>query len=325
MRLFIKYLCCFLILLITDACKKDFITKDIKNETVNIVAPADSLKTINNNITFWWDEVEGAEKYNLQIVKPNFNSIQQLITDTNVSGTKFVYTLTPGTYQWRIKAYNNAGSTAYITRTLIIDTTSNLTYLNVASLSPANNYLTGNKTIAFSWSPLTAATYYEIEVKDQSGGIVLNTNNITATTYTYTFNTTTDVVYTWRVKGHNAFTFTQFNTARTFTIDVTAPPASILTYPLYGATISALNDSLKWTRTSIDTKSDSLVISLDSNFTSYVSRAKVYGTKYKISAFNPPLSYPSPAGNNYYWCRIISIDSVRNMSTSSAKYKFKLN
>ena len=75
------------------ACTKDFIQKDIKNDIVNIIAPVDNMNTPNNTITFWWDELEGAEKYNLQIVKPSFDSITQLIVDTNVIINKFVKVL----------------------------------------------------------------------------------------------------------------------------------------------------------------------------------------------------------------------------------------
>lgn len=325
MKVFFKYLALLILLLLVGACTKDFITKDIKNETINIIAPSDNLVTPNNTITFWWDEVDDAEKYNLQIVKPDFNAIQQLIVDTNVTGTKFIHTLTPGTYQWRIKATNNAGSTAYYTRTLIIDTTSNLANVTVASLLPSNNYLTGNKTIAFSWGALSAASYYELEVKDASNNIIMNPSNISTTTYTYTFTNTVDVIYSWRVKAHNSFSFSSYNTARTFTIDITAPTPSSPTYPLYGTTVLASSDSLKWTRANTDTQSDSIIVSLDSNFTTYLTRAKVYGTKLKISNLNPQLTSPSPGGNNYYWWRIISIDSVKNISTPSNKYKFKLN
>lgn len=320
-----KYSVTFLlIMLLAVACKKDFITKDIKNETVNIIAPADNLVTPNNTITFWWDEVDGAEYYNLQIVKPNFNAIQQLIVDTNVAGTKFIQTFTPGTYQWRIKAINNAGSTAFFTRTLIIDTTSNLANVTVASLSPNNNYLTGNKSFTFSWSALNAASYYQLEVKDVAGNIIINPSNISTTSYTHTFTNSTDVVYTWRIKAYNSFSNSSYNTARTFTIDVTAPSPSSPINPLYGTSVSAVNDTLKWTRANSDTQSDSIVVSLDSNFTTYLTRAKVYDTKLKISSLSPQLSYPSPGGNNYYWWRIISIDSVRNISSPSNRYKFKL-
>jgi hypothetical protein len=326
MKLFLKYLFSLLIIAFVAACTKDFITKNITKETVNIIAPADNLTTSNNTITFWWDEIDGAEKYNLQIVKPSFSAIQQLVVDTNITGTKFNHTFTPGTYQWRIRATNNAGSTAYITRTIVIDTTSNLANVSVASLLPNTNYLTGSKTINFSWSALNAADYYEILVKDAAGSIIVNTNSITATSYSYAFTNTSDVVYNWSVKAFNSSGFSQYNTARTFTIDITAPPVSSVLFPAYGAVnVSGINDSLKWTRASTDTKSDSIVISLDSNFTSYLTRAKVYGTKLKISSLSPPLTAPSPSGNNYYWWRIISIDSVRNMSAASNRYKFKLN
>ena len=84
-----------IILVMMMGCTKDFIVKDIKTVTLKINSPSDTLKTQSNLITFWWDEVDGAEKYNLQIVKPNFNSILQLIVDTNVTINKFNHTFAP--------------------------------------------------------------------------------------------------------------------------------------------------------------------------------------------------------------------------------------
>ena len=315
-----------IILVMMMGCTKDFIVKDIKTVTLKINSPSDTLKTQSNLITFWWDEVDGAEKYNLQIVKPNFNSILQLIVDTNVTINKFNHTFAPGTYQWRIKAFNSAGSTAYITRTFTVDSTSNLGLLTVNSLLPNTNYLTNNKAITFTWSSLYSATYYELEVKNNIGGaIIINPTNISGTSYTYTFTNTTDAYYSWRVKAYNSSTFSQYNTANTFTIDVTAPNASSITYPLYGNTVNSSTDSLKWTRgASIDTKSDSIIISLDSTFTTFIRSFKTYQTKFKVSNISPLLPSPSPTGNNYYWWRIISMDSVKNTSIPSPKYKFKL-
>ena len=324
---YFKSILSLLLIALFSNCSKDFIVTDIKNKTVAINAPADNLTTPNNAITFWWDELNGAETYNLQIVKPDFNTIQQLLVDTTITGSKFNYTFSPGTYQWRVKAINAGGSTNYLTRSLVIDTTSDLSKVSVGSLFPNTNYLTGNRLITFSWNALDAATYYELEVKNNSNLIVINPTNILGTSYTYSFTNTTDANYSWRVRAHNSVpTSSAYNASRTFTIDVTAPNASSITYPFYGAiSINSATDSLKWTRSiSTGAKSDSIVISLDSTFSNYINTFKTYQIRYKIADINPTLTAPSPAGNNYYWWRIYSIDSVKNISAPSPKFKFKL-
>lgn len=304
------------------ACTKDFIVKDIANETVNIIAPANNLATPNNSVTFWWDELEGAEKYNLQIVKPSFNSVIQLITDTMVTSNKFTKILTPGTYQWRIKALNGGGGTVYTTRTLIIDTTSNLSFITLNPVAPIG-LLTGSKVVTFSWTPHPSADFYAINILNNSGASVFTQNNITSSSFTHTFTTTTDLKYSWQVKAQNAFSFSQYNTASTFTVDVTAPVSAQITYPIInGAIISGTLDSLMWTRDPSAT-CDSVIISLDSNFAvspNYVART--YRNKLKLNSAGLAASQ---SGNNYYWLRVISIDSVRNISSPNSKFKFKTN
>ena len=320
----------FSIALIAISCTKDFVVKDIKNASITINAPADNLNTPTNAITFWWEELDGAENYNLQIVKPNFGAVQQLLVDTNITGNKFYYTFSPGTYQWRIKAMNAGGSTVYFTRNIIIDTTSNLSYLTVSVNYPNSGYLTGIKTVQFNWNALNAATYYEIEVKDSQGGVVTNVSNIYSTSFTHTFTNVSDAYYTWRVKAHNSQTTSNYNTANTFTIDVTAPTPSSIIFPSIGAlNVNGINDSLKWSRVGgnslLSTKYDSLVIGTDSTFASYLVAQRVNGTSLKISNIMPPLTAPSPAGNNYYWWRIFSVDSAKNVSAPGPKRNFKLN
>jgi hypothetical protein len=304
------------------ACTKEFIVKDIKNKTVTIIAPSDNLTTPNNSVTFWWEELEGAEKYNLQIVKPSFSSVIQLITDTTVTSNKFTKVLTPGAYQWRIKAINAGGSTVYTTRTLIIDTTSNLSFITLNPVTPIG-LLTASKVVTFSWTPHPAANYYELNILNSSGASVFTENNINTSSFTHTFTTTTDLKYSWQVKAHNSFSFSQYNTASTFTVDVTAPVSAQITHPsVNGATISGTLDSLMWTRDPSAT-CDSVVISLDSNFAvSPNYAARTYRNKLKLNSIG--LS-ASQSGNNYYWLRVISIDSVRNFSSPNSKFKFKTN
>ena len=311
------------------ACTKDFIQRDIKNDTVSIIAPADNLNTPSNSVTFWWEELEGAETYNLQIVKPSFDSLIQLLVDTTLTGDKFTYSFTPGKYQWRIKATNGGGSTAYVTRNLYIDTTSNLNLLTVSLVTPAANAVTSNNSVILSWNTLSAATYYQLTITN-GAGLVTIIPNLTVTNYNYTSSTAvgTEEKIQWKVKAFNSFSQTINDQVRSFRIDHKVPSASILTYPGLGATVKD-SSSFRWTYGSVKTDIvlDSLYISTDSVFSSTtqlpVSRT---GNINNFFAMNPTLSSPTNTliASPYYWWKIKSVDSVGNVSPASSIYKFKL-
>lgn len=298
------------------ACTKDFVVKDIKNDTVVVLSPVNNFSTPNNAITFWWEELDGAEKYKLQIVKPSFNSIQQLIVDTNITGDKFSYSLLPGTYQWRIKGVNNGGSSQFTTFNLTIDTTSNLTNQLVIPISPVNNYLTGSKSLSFSWNTLASAANYQVQILNSTNTVIKDT---TTSNTGFVTSLTSGGTYSWKVRALNAFSISQYNSPLSFTIDITAPTVSIINYPNHASIIKDTTE-LKWTRSSSDTKYDSIYISIDSSFTSIISTAKSYSPKIKINTLSPSL----PVSSSYYWWRVKSVDSVGNRSGFSNQLKFKL-
>ena len=298
------------------ACTKDFVVKDIKNDTVTVLSPANNFSTPNNAITFWWEELDGAEKYKLQIVKPNFNAVQQLIVDTNITGDKFTYSLLPGTYQWRIKGVNNGGSSQFSVFNLTIDTTSNLSSQVVVAISPVNNYLTGNKTVSFAWNTLAFATNYQVQILNSSNAIIKDT---TTSNTGFATSFVSGGAYSWKVRALNAFSISQYNSPNTFSIDVTSPALSVITSPNHTSFVKDTTD-LNWTRGSVDTKYDSIYVSIDSLFTSVITTAKSYNTKIKINTFNPPL----PVSSSYYWWRVKAVDSVGNRSGFSNQLKFKL-
>jgi len=119
----VKVLITFVVLLFIGC--DDIFEADLSGEVVVIIAPKDELQTEIQSNTFWWDTVEGAEGYNLQIVSPSFDDILRLELDTSIAINQFLYTLEPGDYQWRVCAFNYTSETAYLMHTLtIIDTTS---------------------------------------------------------------------------------------------------------------------------------------------------------------------------------------------------------
>lgn len=313
------------------SCTGDVFVKNIKNKTVSVISPVDGLTTPSNNVLFWWNEVDGAEKYNLQIVKPDFGSVSQLLLDTNVSGTKFSYILTPGNYQWRIKAVNAGGSTAYTTRSLKVDTTSNLNYLQVHPTAPASYLVTKSKTISFSWDALGAATSYNLKVMSgsASGAVVLDINTAN-TNYTQTFSSTG--VYFWKINASNAFSNSPYNAPLSFRIDQTAPAAPLLNRPLH---LSIVGDTafFRWSYSAstlnADISYDSLFVGLpnDSLFTAPLLAKVARPSTGSVSAYamSPFLSFPSPGmTSNYYFWKVKSVDSVGNVSPSSQVYKVRL-
>jgi len=307
-----------LVVLFFTLCKKDFIVENIEDKTITVNAPTNNLITTNNKITFWWEELDGAEKYNIQVVKPSFANIAEIISDTNITSTKFNLTLQPGIYQWRIKAVNSGGNTAFQTFNLKVDTTSNLSSLTVSTIDPPANWLTGNKRVSFSWNSLNAADSYQIVLLNSTNGIIKDT--VTAlTTYTYTFPS--QGAYSWKIRALNDFSISQYNAALSFTIDQTAPSAPILISPSHGAIVTP-TINLLWNRIGApDAKYDSIYVATDSAFTNIVSYTKSYAQTIAINAIN---NSPPATGNTYWW-RLRSVDSVGNRSVLSNQLKFKLN
>lgn len=306
------------------SCQKDFIVKDIKNDLVNIISPGDHDTTANNSIIFWWDELDGAESYNLQIVEPNFGSVQQLIVDTNITSNKFSHIFTPGTYQWRIKATNAGGSTAYITRTLVIDTTSNLNFVSVGLTYPLNKSVTANNSVAFSWNSLQSADYYELKITNISSGSYTTVPNIQGTSYAYSFTTLSgaEEKFSWQVRAFNSFSQTQNNTPYTFKIDHKVPfLPSILSPNTYSAVIGDTT-YLKWSRNSASTDiaSDNISISSDSTFSSVLNSAVLTATTpVRINSIYTYSGTPLAV-----WWRVNSIDSAGNQSSSAISKRFYL-
>ncbi|MCA6437944.1 MAG: hypothetical protein IM600_14565 [Bacteroidetes bacterium] len=307
------------------SCTKDLVVKDIKNKSIAINAPSDNFNTTGNSITFWWEPLEGAEKYNLQIVKPNFNSITQLVLDTEIVSNKFNKTLLPGVYQWRIKAINGGGSTAFQTFSFKIDTTSNLTNQIVSTIAPSTGFLTGNSKIAFSWNSLNSALQYQLVLLNASNGIIKDTTT-SNTTYTYTFPA--QGAFSWKLRALNNTSISQYNASQTFTIDLTPPAPSTPTaptafFPAHGFTSATPTTVLGWIRTGApDARYDSIIVAVDSTFLNVISSTRTYQLNTTIGALNNSSAIIS--NSNYYFWRIISVDSVRNKSVPSPFRKFKM-
>lgn len=306
----------FVLVILTYSCK-DVFEEDLTKKTITINSPQNALQTTNVTQTFWWEPVEGAIKYNLQIVSPTFLNLQKLILDTNITKCKFEYTLTPGLYEWRVKAFNSSSSTSYMLYSLQVDSTANLSNQQVVLIAPAGFYATNQSGLIFSWYPLYNAEDYRFELRsiNWDGNLVINP---IITTYDTLHLTLAEGTYAWGVQAHNSTSNSPFY-SRIITVDLTNPNIPLLSYPAVNATIndSTLTASIinfGWTR-GANTGSaihDSLYISNDSLFSSIFDSAVLTDTTYSKSFTNAGI---------YFW-KVKSFDSAGNKSSYSVTRKF---
>lgn len=97
--------------------------EDLSEEIVYVNMPIDGTVSQNQSQLFWWEMVDGAIGYNLQIVEGTFSDPLFLVVDTNATGDKFLFDLLPGEYEWRINGWNNYSETGYFYNLLTITDT----------------------------------------------------------------------------------------------------------------------------------------------------------------------------------------------------------
>lgn len=306
------------VILLLNSCS--LITEpDISGSEVYLIAPYDCLRTTTATHTFWWDYVSDAEKYNLIIVSPSWDSVISLVVDTNVSGNKFYYTLNPGDYDWAVSAYNYSSATDYSINHLTIDTTSSL-YNQVVVLNlPVNNTSTNDESVLFSWYKISSADSYIFDIRytDWQGSSVFPSKNTSYDTVKYQIEE--EGVYAWGVQARNDFSNTLFTT-RTLIIDRTPPGQSSFVQPAYsGDTIQGDNKVLSWTRPgeSLSTVSDSLFIATDSLFTPSKIKDIVVTDQTEFSM--------SDYSSGFYFCKLRSFDAAGNMANISEPVKFYID
>ncbi|MFH6986044.1 hypothetical protein [Marinoscillum luteum] len=94
---------------------------DISGSIVKLSAPGDSLVTSMHDLTFWWEELAGAETYDFILVSPSFEHIELLVNEQELVNNKLQLNLDSGSYQWGVRAKNEAYVTPLSIRNLYIN------------------------------------------------------------------------------------------------------------------------------------------------------------------------------------------------------------
>lgn len=137
----------------------EFISPNITQNTITVIAPTDSLFTNRSELSFWWEQDSEVESYGFQMVTPDFTAPLVLL-DTLISDDILTLYLEEELYTWRVQGINEGSETSAVTRVLVIDQSPPLIPVN---LSP-DTLTTGSQAI-LTWdsrdSPLgaTGLTY----------------------------------------------------------------------------------------------------------------------------------------------------------------------
>jgi len=91
----------------------EVLEKSLKDKKVVLLAPVNNLTTTTTTHNLYWEQIDGATSYQVQIVSPRFDSIVTLVADTFVENVKFNIELKKGVYQWRVMASNNSTVSSY--------------------------------------------------------------------------------------------------------------------------------------------------------------------------------------------------------------------
>ncbi len=211
------------------SCEEVFID-DLSNETVVLLAPSDQDTSQSSAVTFWWEPMEDAEYFRVQVVSPSFASANQLVFDSLVTSNTLRFALDSGVYQWRVRGINVASETPFSSaHTITVKRNDDLALESVILLSPGNNITTDDTTQTFLWDPVTGADQYLIQISRTSSFTTPDesqTVNSPSTSFDYIFTPeTSGVRYYWRVRAINSVNTTQTPfSVREIVIDTSATP-----------------------------------------------------------------------------------------------------
>lgn len=289
-----------------------FFEEDISRETIKILSPVAGTETEIATQTFWWEKMEGAAGYHLQIVTPSFDSMEMLILDTLISSDKFMTVLYPSYYEWRVRAENSAWQSQWATNTLKIYATGDLTRQKINLQEPG--VITNRKTNRFKWDGLYNAEHYSIVAfKDHWDGLlVIGYTNVDSSFFESELE---DGMYIWGVKAVNATSETLYS-QKSLLVDTTPPAVPVLLTPSDKVTVANLKVSFSWN--SSDKTSglahDTLKVFSDKALTKIV---KSMVTESKNSEIN------FTERMVYYWT-VCSVDKAGNRKETPNPFSFTI-
>ncbi len=92
-----------------------------ENRSMEILSPTNGTTVTSGDVVFIWEPLRDAESYEIQVVTPTFDGITSIISDQEVASDRVTINLSPGSYQWSLRAVNGNRKTPAIIRSLTVE------------------------------------------------------------------------------------------------------------------------------------------------------------------------------------------------------------
>jgi hypothetical protein len=292
------------------SCEEILFVDDISKKEINLIAPANNTVLFSTGVSLSWDNVENAERYRLQIAKPNFTSPIQIVVDTLITKKTFTQQLNIGKYEWRVKAINSGYETEYKTHAFEILNNDDFQNNTVILLTPSNNLITKVAIQKLSWQTIIGATEYQLQIFDNNDAIIKE-EKTSLINFDYTFP---EGSYSWKVRASNGTKETLYTT-RSILIDTKAPNTPVLSSPADKSSTTTTDINFQYNRVPIagSPEIDSIYVYTESALSNLKFKEQVKNTYTKTLT-----------SGSYYWY-VKSYDKAGNTSNKSTVFSFTIN
>lgn len=270
-----------------------------------LLSPAEG-DTVGGNPVFSWSPVAGAVKYRVQIAATSgFESPIYTVDTASVNATP-VNALPTGALYWRVAPTDGSTGVGVYTVGSFTRVWADAPVL----LAPADGATLTypDDPLLFTWSPLTGAQKYNVQIDDDVNFInPLTSTTTNNTSYTLADPQTSDQTFYWRIQGVSGSVNSPWSEPRSYHVEWPSTP--ILLSPSPGQSITDV--VLKWSPVA-GAATYQLQVSSNEDFTNNMA----FDVVTRSTSYSPPQTLDNAS---YYWrVRARDAKAVPNLGGWSA-------
>ena len=212
----------------------------------SLVSPRNGQTGVSISPILEWVNIPNATSYNLIITTDPNDPRATILYGNDITTNRYTVSnllRNDQTYYWMVNA-NVLGNITSWSTPFRFKTTLSAPYL----YTPINNATSVSIMPTFSWSPVTNAGYYHIQISETANftSIVADQSGISSYSFTYSQNLKSLTTYYWRVSAVNYEGESEWSTIYFFTTLLTAPNPPILLSPSNGSEGQQLRPNFTW-------------------------------------------------------------------------------